>query len=182
MSRLIKKYPNRRLYDTETSMYITLNDIKNLVISSEEFVVIDVKKGDDITRSVLMQILLEEENSNTPVFSAEFLKIMIRCYGHPMQGVFYSYLEKSIKEFFSSYADSCPKDDNGEKLPDVNGMPNMNPDESSKKWPNFWGVPVFQDIMNTYLNQTNVMFDQMKDQVGKMWGVPTPTEDKVDES
>ncbi|CUT17886.1 MULTISPECIES: polyhydroxyalkanoate synthesis repressor PhaR [Candidatus Ichthyocystis] len=182
MSRLIKKYPNRRLYDTETSAYITLNDIKNLVVSSEEFVVIDVKKGDDITRSVLMQVLLEEENSNTPVFSAEFLKIMIRCYGHPMQGVFYSYLEKSIKEFFSSCSES-----EGGKPSDGHNMPSMSSDMSANEpnnmWPNFWGMPAFQDIINAYLSQTNVIFDQVKDQVGKMWGVPSgTTEDKADES
>ena len=68
--RLIKKYPNRRLYDTQTSSYITLADVKQLVLDSEEFTVVDAKTEEDLTRSILLQIILEEEANGSPMFSA----------------------------------------------------------------------------------------------------------------
>ena len=82
--RLIKKYPNRRLYDTQTSAYVTLADIKDLVMANEAFKVVDAKTDDDLTRNILMQIILEEEALGEPVFSSQMLSQIIRFYGHSM--------------------------------------------------------------------------------------------------
>jgi len=95
--RVIKKYPNRRLYDTDTSSYITLAEIKRLVMESEPFVVRDVKSGEDLTRSILLQIILEEEANGSPMFTAPVLASVIRFYGHAMQGYMGGYLEKNIQ-------------------------------------------------------------------------------------
>src|ERR1700704_6177520 len=97
--RLIKKYPNRRLYDTQTSSYITLADIKQLVLNNEEFSVVDAKTGEDLTRSILLQIILEEEANGAPMFSSVVLSQIIRYYGHAMQGMMGSYLEKNVQAF-----------------------------------------------------------------------------------
>ena len=99
--RLIKKYPNRRLYDTRTSAYITLADIKDLVLRHEQFHVIDAKSGEELTRSILMQIILEEEAGGAPMFSSDMLAQMIRFYGDAMQGMMGKYLETNIKAFTS---------------------------------------------------------------------------------
>ncbi len=95
--RIIKKYPNRRLYDTDTSSYITLTEIKQLVMDSETFVVRDAKTGDDLTRSILLQIILEEEAQGTPMFTAPVLANIIRFYGHTLQGFMGGYLEKNMQ-------------------------------------------------------------------------------------
>ena len=97
--RLIKKYPNRRLYDTKTSTYITLVDVKGLVLEHEEFQVVDAKTGEDLTRSILMQIILEEEAGGSPMFTSDLLSQMIRFYGNAMQGMMGKYLEGNIKAF-----------------------------------------------------------------------------------
>ena len=86
--RLIKKYPNRRLYDTQTSAYITLADVKELVLKNEKFQVLDAKSAEDLTRAILLQIILEEESSGTPMFSCDVLTQFIRSYGNAMQGTF----------------------------------------------------------------------------------------------
>jgi polyhydroxyalkanoate synthesis repressor PhaR len=95
--RIIKKYPNRRLYDTDTSTYITLTEIKQLVMDSEPFVVRDAKTGEDLSRSILLQIILEEEANGTPMFTVPVLSNIIRFYGHTMQGFMGSYLEKNMQ-------------------------------------------------------------------------------------
>ncbi|MFN4003453.1 MAG: polyhydroxyalkanoate synthesis repressor PhaR [Hylemonella sp.] len=95
--RVIKKYPNRRLYDTRTSSYITLAEIKQMVMASEPFVVRDAKTGEDLTRSILLQIILEEEAGGTPMFSTAMLANIIRFYGHAMQGFMGGFLEKNIQ-------------------------------------------------------------------------------------
>src|SRR5512140_64457 len=97
--RIIKKYPNRRLYDTETSTYITLADVKELVLKYADFQVQDAKSGEDLTRSILLQIILEEESGGVPMFSTQMLANIIRYYGHAMQGLMGSYLERSIVTF-----------------------------------------------------------------------------------
>src|ERR1051325_5599572 len=97
--RIIKKYPNRRLYDTETSAYITLAEVKALVLSYKDFQVQDAKTGEDLTRSILLQIILEEESGGVPMFSQDMLANIIRYYGHAMQGLMGSYLERSIIAF-----------------------------------------------------------------------------------
>src|SRR6185436_6285386 len=90
--RVLKKYPNRRLYDTQTSSYITLADVKTMVLTGQDFVVRDAKTGDDLTRAILLQIILEEENGSVPMFSSQMLAQIIRFYGHAMQGVMGTYL------------------------------------------------------------------------------------------
>src|SRR6266852_7550176 len=97
--RIIKKYPNRRLYDTETSAYITLADVKDLVLQYKDFQVQDAKTGEDLTRAILLQIILEEESGGVPMFSTAMLANIIRYYGHAMQGLMGSYLERSIGAF-----------------------------------------------------------------------------------
>jgi len=97
--RIIKKYPNRRLYDTETSSYITLAEVKDLVLGYKEFQVQDAKSGQDLTRAILLQIILEEESGGVPMFTTDMLANIIRYYGHAMQGLMGSYLERSIFAF-----------------------------------------------------------------------------------
>ncbi|MBP6482594.1 MAG: polyhydroxyalkanoate synthesis repressor PhaR [Pseudomonadales bacterium] len=97
--RVIKKYPNRRLYDTEISSYITIEDVRQLVVDSEVFEVRDAKSNADITRSVLLQIISEHEDRGTPMFSATVLSQIIRFYGDSLQGFVGSYLERSLQTF-----------------------------------------------------------------------------------
>ncbi|MCU0733993.1 MAG: polyhydroxyalkanoate synthesis repressor PhaR [Methylotetracoccus sp.] len=97
--RIIKKYPNRRLYDTGVSKYVTLADLRSLVKDSIKFRVIDVKTEDDITRNILMQIITEEEDKGSPFFSTEVLEQIIRSYGDAMQGFMSNYLKESLELF-----------------------------------------------------------------------------------
>jgi polyhydroxyalkanoate synthesis repressor PhaR len=97
--RVIKKYPNRRLYDTVESRYITLADVRRLVIEKIDFVVIDKKSQHDITRSILLQVISEQEHQGDALMSQDFLSQIIRSYGGAMQGVVGSYLEQSLKLF-----------------------------------------------------------------------------------
>lgn len=97
--RTIKKYPNRRLYDTEISSYITLEEVRQLVLDNEEFEVRDAKTGDDLTRSVLLQIISEHEERGQPMFTTNLLSQIIRFYGDSLQGFMGSYLEKSLQIF-----------------------------------------------------------------------------------
>jgi polyhydroxyalkanoate synthesis repressor PhaR len=97
LERVIKKYPNRRLYDTDTSSYITLSEIKRLVMDNESFVVRDAKTAEDLTRSILLQIILEEEANGSPMFTTPVLSHIIRFYGHAMQGMMGGYLEKNMQ-------------------------------------------------------------------------------------
>ena len=97
--RLIKKYPNRRLYDTATSSYITLADVKQLVLDQVVFKVVDAKSEEDLTRAILLQIILEEESAGAPMFSSDMLSQIIRFYGNAMQGMMGSYLDKNIQTF-----------------------------------------------------------------------------------
>ena len=95
--RVIKKYPNRRLYDTVESRYITLADIRRLVMDKVDFVVIDKKSQEDITRSILLQVIAEQEHTGEPLMSQDFLSQVIRSYGGAMQSFVGSYLEQSLK-------------------------------------------------------------------------------------
>ncbi len=97
--RVIKKYPNRRLYDTAISSYITLEDVKQLVLERIAFRVIDARSGEEITRGILLQIISEQEEQGTPIFTTEVLAHIIRFYGDTLQGVMGSYLEKSLQAF-----------------------------------------------------------------------------------
>ena len=102
--RVIKKYPNRRLYDTEISSYITLGDVRRLVLDHEEFQVVDAKTKRDITRSILLQIILEQEEDGEPIFSTETLAQIVRFYGDDLQTMMSSYLDKSLRTFVDQQA------------------------------------------------------------------------------
>ena len=97
--RVIKKYPNRRLYDTEVSSYITLEDVRQLICDGEKFEVVDAKTGEDLTRTVLLQIIAEHEEKGQPIFSTELLTQIIRFYGDALQGFMGNYLERSMQLF-----------------------------------------------------------------------------------
>ena len=155
--RLIKKYPNRRLYDTRTSTYITLVDVKELVLAHEDFQVIDAKTGDDLTRSILLQIILEEESAGMPMFSAEALANVIRFYGNAMQGMMGTYLEKNIQAFMDMQG----------KLQEqsqafVGGKPG-----SQEAWTQFMAgqAPMMQNLMSNYIDQSKKVFMQMEEQM-----------------
>lgn len=98
-TRVIKKYPNRRLYDTEKSKYITLDDVKKLVMEGIDFQVKDVKTDEDLTRSILLQIISEQEHNGEPLFSTQSLTQLIRCYGQTYQNMIADYLQNSIEIF-----------------------------------------------------------------------------------
>lgn len=155
-TRLIKKYPNRRLYDTKTSAYITLVDVKQLVLDDETLEVVEAKSGEDITRSVLLQIILEEEAGSMPMFSANALAQIIRFYGSTMQGLMGNYIEKNIQAFI----------DIQERMTEQSkGLydPKMGPEA----WTQFMAVqtPVLQTAMNNYIEQSKNLFVQMQDQM-----------------
>ncbi|MGK0298706.1 MAG: polyhydroxyalkanoate synthesis repressor PhaR [Gammaproteobacteria bacterium] len=103
--RIIKKYPNRRLYDTEVSKYITLDDVKNLVLEGVTFCVKDVKSDEDLTRGILLQIISEQEHNGEPLLSTESLTQLIRFYGNAYQSVFSNFLEKSLEIFTTQQKD-----------------------------------------------------------------------------
>ncbi len=153
--RLIKKYPNRRLYDTQTSTYITLADVKQLVLDNENFHVIDAKSGDDLTRPILLQIILDEEAGGVPMFSAQMLSQVIRFYGNAMQGMMGSYLEKNIQAFI-----------------DIQGKLSEQSKafyETNKIGPEMWTQfvnmqsPMIQSMMSNYIEQSKNLFVQMQE-------------------
>jgi polyhydroxyalkanoate synthesis repressor PhaR len=98
-ARVIKKYPNRRLYDTEISSYITIEDVRQLIVEGEEFEVRDAKSGEDLTRQVLLQIIAEHEQDGEPMLSTQLLSQIIRFYGDSLQGFMGNYLERSMQVF-----------------------------------------------------------------------------------
>jgi polyhydroxyalkanoate synthesis repressor PhaR len=157
--RVLKKYPNRRLYDTQTSTYITLADVKQMVLSGQEFEVRDAKSGDELTRSILLQIILEEETVGMPMFSTQMLAQIIRFYGHTMQGLMGSYLEKNMQSFVDLQKRFT---DQSGGLYDGTQQP-----FSADAWAQFLQLqaPVMQNMMGTYLDQSKSLFVQMQEQV-----------------
>jgi polyhydroxyalkanoate synthesis repressor PhaR len=154
--RLIKKYPNRRLYDTRTSTYITLVDVKELVLKHEEFQVVDAKSGEDLTRSILLQIILEEEAAGAPMFSSDVLAQMIRFYGNAMQGMMGKYLENNVQAFT----------DVQKKLQDqAKHLYGDNASMSKELWAQFltFQGPAMQSMMGAYVEQSAKVFQQMQD-------------------
>jgi polyhydroxyalkanoate synthesis repressor PhaR len=101
MPRTIKKYANRRLYDTHASKHVTLEGIRQLVVDGEEIVIIDDTTGQDITRNILLQVISEQEQGGRPILSADMLKHIIRFYGNPLQEMMGGYLERSVEMFMS---------------------------------------------------------------------------------
>jgi polyhydroxyalkanoate synthesis repressor PhaR len=157
--RLIKKYPNRRLYDTRTSTYITLVDVKELVLKHEDFQVVDAKSGDDLTRSILLQIILEEEAAGAPMFSSDLLAQMIRFYGNAMQGMMGSYLEKNIQTFMEMQKRLQ------EQSRQIYG--DRNPMLNADAWSDFIKMqgPAMQGLMGRYLEQSASAFLEMQQQL-----------------
>ena len=102
--RIIKKYPNRRLYDTEVSSYVTLEDVRSLVLQEIPFQVRDARTNEDLTRSILLQIIMEQEADGEPMFSEQVLEKIIRSYGDSLQGMMASYLERSLNLFIEQQA------------------------------------------------------------------------------
>lgn len=155
--RLIKKYPNRRLYDTQTSSYITLTDVKVLVLDNEVFRVVDAKTDEDLTRSILLQIILEEESNGSPMFSSGALAQIIRYYGHAMQGMMGNYLEKNIQAFI---------DIQNKLTENSKGMYEGKP-FSPEMWTQFMNVqgPMMQGMMSNYIDQSKSLFVQMQEQM-----------------
>jgi len=98
MQRIIKKYANRRLYDTHESRYITLEELKDLIVSGLSVQVIDAKSKKDISREVLLQLVAEQESSGTPILNESILTSMIQFYGHPMQKMASQYLELALEQ------------------------------------------------------------------------------------
>src|SRR3546814_7868692 len=98
-TRVIKKYPNRRLYDTDISSYITIEDVRQLIVDGEDFEVRDAKSGDDLTRQVLLQIIAEHEQDGQPMLSTQLLSQIIRLYGDSLQGFMGTYLDRSMQTF-----------------------------------------------------------------------------------
>ena len=102
--RIIKKYPNRRLYDTEVSSYVTLEDVRNLVLQEIPFQIRDARTHEDLTRSILLQIIMEQEADGEPMFSEQVLAKIIRSYGNSLQGMMANYLERSLNLFVEQQA------------------------------------------------------------------------------
>jgi polyhydroxyalkanoate synthesis repressor PhaR len=158
--RLIKKYPNRRLYDTATSSYITLADVKKLVLEQIAFKVVDAKSNEDLTRSILLQIILEEESAGAPMFSSDMLSQIIRFYGNAMQGMMGSYLEKNIHTFME-----IQRRLQEQSLGKVGDNPMLNADT----WGQFVKMqgPAIQGLMTSYLEQSAQAFLEMQQQLQK---------------
>jgi len=151
--RVIKKYPNRRLYDTQTSSYITLAEIKKLVMANEPFAVRDAKSNEDLTRSILLQIILEEEAGGTPMFSTSVLANIIRFYGHAMQGFMGGYLEKNIQT-----------------LQDVQSkLAEQSKGLTPEMWTQFMTMqaPMMQGLVSQNLEQSKNLYLQMQEQMQK---------------
>lgn len=170
--RLIKKSPNRRLYDTKTSSYITLADVKELVLKQETFQVVDAKSGDDLTRPILLQIILEEEAGGVPMFSSEVLSQLIRFYGNAMQGMMGSYLEKNVDAF----TEIQKRIHDQSKV--LYGDPSKVNEQLWSQFMNFQG-PAMNSVMSAYMDQSKNMFVQMQEQLqtqtkGIFSGFPFP--------
>ncbi len=152
---IIKKYPNRRLYDTQTSTYITLADVKQMVLAHDTFTVLDAKTNDDLTRSILLQIILEEENEGVSLFTTEMLAQIIRSYGNVMQGMLGSYLEKNMQAFADIQTDLAENDAKSDAQQKID----------REVWQQLLAIqtPMMQGMMSTYIQQSREMFLQMRD-------------------
>lgn len=157
--RVLKKYPNRRLYDTRNSSYITLADVRQMVLAAEDFEVRDAKTGEDLTRSILLQIILEEESGGVPMFSSQALAQIIRFYGHGMQGVMGHMLERNLQTFTDLQQQFMAQ---SQGLYDPKGF-------SPERWTQFMGqqTPMLQTLMGGYLEQGRSWMEQMQEQMKK---------------
>jgi len=153
---VIKKYPNRRLYDMDSSAYITLAQVRQRVIDREPFVVRDARTGEDLTRSILLQIILEEEAAGAPMFTEAMLAEIIRFYGHAMQGFMGSYLEKNIQALVEIQS----------------RLAEQSKGFTPEMWSQFLRLqsPMMQGVMGNYLEQSKAMFLQMQEQMSRQTG------------
>ena len=153
--RVLKKYPNRRLYDTQSSSYITLADVKKMVLAGDAFEVRDAKTSEDLTRSILLQIILEEESGGVPMFTAATLSQIIRFYGHAMQGVMGSMLEQNMSTFAELQKNFVAQ---SAGLYDPKRL-------SPELWSQFMsGQPTaLQGLMGTYVEQGRAMLEKMQE-------------------
>ena len=156
--RLIKRYPNRRLYDTKTSSYITLADVKQMVVKNEDFQVVDAKTSEDLSRQILLQIILDEESGGMPMFSSDLLSQMIRSYGSAMQGFMGSYLEKNLEGFQQMQK---ALQEQSQKLYGDGSR------SSNEIWAQFMNMqgPAMQGMMQAYMEQSQKMFAQFQEQL-----------------
>jgi polyhydroxyalkanoate synthesis repressor PhaR len=149
--RVIKKYPNRRLYDTDTSSYITLAEVKKLVMQNAPVQVRDAKTGEDLTRAIFLQIILEEEAGGAPLFTEQALANIIRFYGNTMQGFLGPYLEKNVQTFMDLQSKM------GEQAKGV----------TPEAWAQMLKMPspALQGMMGAYVEQSKNVFVQMQEQM-----------------
>lgn len=158
--RVLKKYPNRRLYDTRTSSYITLVEVKRMVLDGEPFEVRDAKSGDDLTRSILLQIILEQESGGVPIFSTPMLAQLIRFYGHAMQGLMGQWLERNLHTFAEMQQRLVGT---GKGLADT---PVFHP-EAWASWLQGQPPALVPGMMGDYMNQSAALMAQMQDQMAR---------------
>jgi polyhydroxyalkanoate synthesis repressor PhaR len=158
--RVIKKYPNRRLYDTATSSYVTLTEVRQLVMQGEAFKVFDAKTGEDLTRSILLQIILEAEAGGVPMFTEGMLAQIIRCHGHAMHGFMGTYLEKNIRALLDIQSQVA------ERAEHLRGELARGRTLGPETWTQLMGLqsPLMQGLMGDYMEQTRTLFMQMQQQ------------------
>jgi polyhydroxyalkanoate synthesis repressor PhaR len=153
--RMIKKYPNRRLYDTANSGYITLADVKQMVLAGIDFKVVDAKTNDDLTRAILLQIILDEESGGMPMFSSEMLAQLIRFYGSAQQTIMGQYIEQNVQAFLAiqKKLQDQAKQVYGDKMM-------LTPE----LWKQFMQMqaPAMQGMLGNYLEQSAKLFMDMQ--------------------
>ena len=157
--RIIKKYPNRRLYDTATSGYITLTDVRHMVVENTPFEVRDAKTNEELTRTILLQIILEEEAVGVPMFSNDMLSQMIRFYGGAMQGVVGGLFEQNVRAFTEFQKNIAEKGGTSIGSTGADGG-----QVGSEVWQQFMQLqaPAMQGVMGNYLEQSSKMFLDMQ--------------------
>lgn len=155
--RLIKKYPNRRLYDTHTSGYITLQEVKSMVVEGLSIQVVDAKTNQDLTRSIYLQIILDEEAGGIPMFSEQILANIIRFYGHSLQGFMGSYLEKNVQTFLDMQQQM--NDQTKHMSPEIWTQMLTNPN------------PFLQNMLGNYTQQSQQLLTQMQAQMLNAMGL-----------
>jgi polyhydroxyalkanoate synthesis repressor PhaR len=167
--RVIKKYPNRRLYDTVASGYITIAEIKQLVCENIDFCVVDAKTNEDLTRSILLQVILEAENGGLPMFSNDMLAQLIRFYEHSVQGLIGQMLEQNVRainDIQNRMAEQAKQMYGNQKAP------------MAEMWTQFLQMqaPNMNGMMGNYLEQSSKLFmdmqQQMQQQSKNLWGFP----------
>jgi polyhydroxyalkanoate synthesis repressor PhaR len=154
--RLIKKYPNRRLYDTDTSSYVTLSQVKDLVVNGDAILVRDAKTEADITRSILLQIILEEEAGGQPMFTEAALANIIRFYGNTMQSFMGPFIERNVQSFTEMQRNFSAQ--SGGITPDI--------------WMTMLkgNTPAAKGLMANYVEQTQDLLQQMQENFAKQTG------------